>query len=754
MARKFRALKIAGQVTLGLGLGLVIAELAFSWRDEGAFPHANFYVADAELGVRLEPGASMNFKLRENPRTSIHVNSRGYRGGEWAAAGEGEVIVVGDSQVFGLGVEDDATFSAGLARDSGRPVINAGVPTYGPAEYMAVARELLAERKARTVVVTLNFANDPFELGRPNRERHAVWDGWAVRSETAPTETTAFPGRRWLFSRSHLVFGIRKWLHARGAATAPDGAELDDPLDIGTPSEGGWQDIVLASKQAHENLESEHKKAASQLVSSQTQLASVDKALVANRQNLDQMVSEQRDRFDGMTEEIARGQPGDIVRDNRSEASRSIVLTAEMIREAAKGRDQILADILAKEQRKGEGRASALLSAEKTLETTREQLRQQITAGVTLSGRPASQFREYLREFKAMCDKHGAELVVVALPIDVQVDRGEWAKYGVVDGPDMSDSLVLLGDLVGDARDLGIRALDATAALRGAQPGAFLDHDIHMTATGHAALAAALAEELKAPVPTPLRLPDPGLPAGMTFAPADGKWLGIDPLRFPGHYELGCLSQLRDGWLRVRCRRQKSDNALLGVEVLAGGTPATMALNAADVLSLVTPLTIGRPITARFHWQSGAHDLEISWVANKAGEQHPEGRFVARPGVAAPAVTTPSAAVEGLCKCLQDRGSDNLCIYANDLPIGMPPCRPGCSELWGDAQLAETCAATFPLDCTSRLACAQNDPLFAPVCPPGQVHAFASNRCFAVCDAIRPCATGECVPWQGGSVCR
>lgn len=752
MAKKYRALKIAGQVTLGLGLGLVIAELAFSWRDEGAFPHANFYVADAELGVRLEPGASMNFKLRENPRTTIHVNSRGYRGGEWAAPGEGEVIVVGDSQVFGLGVEDDETFSAGLARDSSRPVINAGVPTYGPAEYMAVARELLAERKAKTVVVTLNFANDPFELGRPNRERHAVWDGWAVRSETAPAETTAFPGRRWLFSRSHLVFGVRKWLHARGAATAPDGAELDDPLDIGTPSEGGWQDIVLASKQAHENLESEHRKAASQLASSQTQLASVDKALVANRQNLDRLVAQGSGGFGGMREAIARGQPGDIVRDNRSEASRSIVLTAEMIREAAKGREQILADILAEEKRKGEGRASALLTAEKTLAASREQLRQQITTGVTLSGRPASQFREYLREFKAMCDQHGAELVVVALPIDVQVDRGEWAKYGVVDGPDMSDSLVLLGDLVGDARDLGIRALDATTALRGAQPGAFLDHDIHMTATGHAALAAALAEELKAPVPTPLRLPDPGLPAGTSFPPADGKWLGIEGLRFAGGYELGCYSQLRDGWLRVQCRRQKAKDAMLGVEVLAGGTPATMAMNAGDALSLVTPLTLGQPLTARFHWQSGAHDLEISWA--EAGEQRPEGRFIARPGVAAPAVTTPSAAVEGLCKCQQDRGSDRVCIYANDEPVGMSPCRPACTDLWGDPRLAETCAAVFPLDCTSRMACAQNDPLFAPVCPPGQVHAFASNRCFAVCDDIRPCATGECVAWQGGSVCR
>jgi hypothetical protein len=56
-------------------------------------------------------------------------------------------------------------------------------------------------------------------------------------------------------------------------------------------------------------------------------------------------------------------------------------------------------------------------------------------------------FRAYLAEFKALCDQHGAELVVVGLPIDVQVDAGEWAKYGVTDPPDMQQSLLLLEDL-------------------------------------------------------------------------------------------------------------------------------------------------------------------------------------------------------------------------------------------------------------------------------------------------------------------
>src|SRR5690606_37346309 len=116
-----RVLSITGQLLIGLTLGLAITEYAFSARDGGPFPH----VPDPELGVRLEPGASMTFQLRPNPPSEIHVNSRGYRGGEWPAPGGDEVIVVGDSQVFGLGVGDDQTFSAKLAALAGRPVINA-----------------------------------------------------------------------------------------------------------------------------------------------------------------------------------------------------------------------------------------------------------------------------------------------------------------------------------------------------------------------------------------------------------------------------------------------------------------------------------------------------------------------------------------------------------------------------------------------------------------------------------------------------
>jgi hypothetical protein len=48
-----------------------------------------------------------------------------------------------------------------VARKLNRPVINAGVPTYGPPEYNAAIEELLEARKAKVVVYVVNFLERP-----------------------------------------------------------------------------------------------------------------------------------------------------------------------------------------------------------------------------------------------------------------------------------------------------------------------------------------------------------------------------------------------------------------------------------------------------------------------------------------------------------------------------------------------------------------------------------------------------------------
>ena len=169
----------------------------FWTRDHGAFPHLNVYVADAQYGVRLRPGASTRIAFGGSPVTSVAIHAGGFRGAApdaEPAAQKGEVLFVGDSQTFGLGVEAEQAFAMRFAELAKLPVYNAGVPTWGPPEFARAIQAVGQRRHPSTVVYVVNFANDAFEAERPNTQRHAVWDGWAVRRETAPASVTEFPG--------------------------------------------------------------------------------------------------------------------------------------------------------------------------------------------------------------------------------------------------------------------------------------------------------------------------------------------------------------------------------------------------------------------------------------------------------------------------------------------------------------------------------------------------------------------------------
>lgn len=97
-----------------------------------------------------------------------------------------------------------------------------------------------------------------------------------------------------------------------------------------------------------------------------------------------------------------------------------------------------------------------------------------------------------VRDARDACRAHGCELLVVALPLDVQVHAREWSKYR--EAPiDMRATEELSRALIADADALGVRAIDALPALRDASPGAFLPDDPHLSPRGHAALARALA---------------------------------------------------------------------------------------------------------------------------------------------------------------------------------------------------------------------------------------------------------------------
>ena len=91
---------------------------------------------------------------REN---NAEPNGDGFRGPAWPAPSPSDILVFGDSQVFGLGVEDDQTFSAVLQEQLHAPVLNAGVPTYGPLEYTGLKPQFLEKMAANGVQLPVDF---------------------------------------------------------------------------------------------------------------------------------------------------------------------------------------------------------------------------------------------------------------------------------------------------------------------------------------------------------------------------------------------------------------------------------------------------------------------------------------------------------------------------------------------------------------------------------------------------------------------
>lgn len=698
-------------VRIGLGLAgivvaLVVAELVFRHRDDGAFPHVNFYKADAALGTRLEPHAEQQISFGGNPVTRLRTNGAGYRGAEWPASTEDEIIVVGDSQVFGLGVEERETFSARLADELRRPVINAGVPTYGPPEYRAVISELLAQRKARTVVLTLNLVNDTFELGRPNTERHAVWDGWAVRKENAPARVTEFPGRRWLFGQSHLVFALRRWLH--------DG---DPTAGEGVPSEGTWRDLIAAGQSitdAQLKLRAQQQAIVTERREAAVELKTADDTL---EEALLELVPEQ-EYFESQPAVLAgRASPGDIVSLNYAEESRAVVVTADLIRKGVAMRKKLRAELAAaiaagsKAKPKNAGAlAAALDKRSKAMETLLALKPHQLEAVLEppLAG--------YVRDVATLCKSKGVRLVLAILPIDVQVSPTEWVKYGQVP-TDMTATHAFTAELVAAARAIDVTAFDATPALAAAEPGAFLNRDIHMTAKGHAAVAKGLAEAIASPPKPAVRL------HARSLVPVPQVWHEAPEVTVTGSTAAGCETKMIREWLRVICGRTQAGLVPTRVTVAVDATGESQALAIPRQTSLVTPLEPGRHVEVEFAWTDHTRRLTLDWPLEA---KQPVMKFdapVRIPGAKRPEplpeyyfedvadyakLTYDSPVERAICDCWNR-------VYGG---LRLPKSRTRteevfvCSGAYGAADAA--CTQTYATDCARMVECIRRDPASPP----------------------------------------
>lgn len=680
-----------GLALAGLVVGLTVAECAFRVRDHGGFPKLDVYVEDKALGVRLQPGASQRFVYPDNPITHVRINRQGYRGADFPAPGPDDVLVVGDSQVFGLGVEEHQTFAAGLERalGGGRHVLNGGVPTYGPGEYAAVARELIASRHPKTLVFTINLVNDLFEASRPNAQRHVVRDGWAVRREAAES-VIDFPGRTWLARHSHLFYALRQvWhRHTDGEAVA---------------SEGTWQDLVDSGAKVEAAQRAVSVQQAQRVADLRATEAALDRATAEIDTAIARFLADELTSEDSLALQAGHRQPGDHIYDpfDGAEEARSVLVTAAQIRRGltvrARLRDRLEKMVRAQPRVGQRAEILASLEAQPQLAARLDEL---VLARIDAA--LESPLAPVIREVAAACAAQGVRLVVLVLPIDVAVSADEWKKYRA-EPIDMSSVQSLADELVALGDELGVSVVDATPALRAAEPGAFLVHDIHMTPKGHAAVAAELARALAAPPPVARAS------RAVSPMPLPAQWRAAPEIVVAGSTAARCETKVIREWLRVFCLPAEPydlDGAPRAIAITSDHSHGAHVMVMPRSAALTVALKPGDSLVADFTWgRGGQQRLDVTWPADG---KRPRASFTVVKKDPRPdayrygRVEFATDLARAMCRCWAE-------VYEpNDRGDGDYP---ECAGIYG--ALDDGCLA-YRDACPAMVACALRDPASPP----------------------------------------
>ena len=169
------------------------------------------FVADSSIGYRLAPSYSGYRGNRVEYMNRIRTDTLGMRtdpdGARVNTSGEADsgvpILVLGDSFIFGQGVEAREVFSTKLeqrlrADGISAKVLNAGVPGYGLREEASWLSRFGGKIHPRLVIIGIYLGNDLVDGLRNPAQR--LRDGGV----TAPATTWHTPISAWLYAHSHL----------------------------------------------------------------------------------------------------------------------------------------------------------------------------------------------------------------------------------------------------------------------------------------------------------------------------------------------------------------------------------------------------------------------------------------------------------------------------------------------------------------------------------------------------------------------
>ncbi len=216
--------------------GVVLKDGEDPWRFD-AGPGWAITLADDQFWRTFPAGATLEMR---NPsyHAFAHIDRWGGRVTS-ASSPPPEVAFLGDSMLFGIGVEDDQTFTSLLDARFGRPIVNLGVPGSSlPFQLRQLADRYEAIARPRVAVFWFFPGNDLSDIMDAAGQTESARP---VRSalEHELNATNRFVGRTSLLRRSKLVGLLRA--AARGWLVRIPWGGVDDIFQVTAPSEDDYR---------------------------------------------------------------------------------------------------------------------------------------------------------------------------------------------------------------------------------------------------------------------------------------------------------------------------------------------------------------------------------------------------------------------------------------------------------------------------------------------------------------------------------
>lgn len=232
-----KLLQSAAMLALSLTLSLLAAELVVRMvrpQPRLVITPGGFYTADPPGRYRLSPGYRGRIYNRAEYSNTIRINQQGLRGGELEATDRGSlrILTIGDSFVFGVGVEDTETFTALLAErssDSGIETegLNAGIPAFGIPDAVSWMSRHGVALEPDLVIMAIFLGNDLVDAS-PDREEILLVDGLLVPGKSSGGL------KAWAYRHSHLYVAIKGLLEQPGLMPLRSRLGLGEPWKMRT----------------------------------------------------------------------------------------------------------------------------------------------------------------------------------------------------------------------------------------------------------------------------------------------------------------------------------------------------------------------------------------------------------------------------------------------------------------------------------------------------------------------------------------